>query len=90
MAVPGVATFVLPPRNRPFIANDLVALEVLAANVPIPGVWMQNGGTDVLLLTSIWLPALFTRGVAAPSNRLRADGTCGGFLPPYNLNFVVR
>lgn len=52
--------------------------------------WTQNGGTDVLLLTSIWLPALITRGVAAPSNSLRADGTYGGFLPSYNLNFVAR
>ena len=32
--------------------------------LPILGVWTQNGGTDVLLLTSIWLPALFTRALA--------------------------
>lgn len=78
----------IPQPNDPtIVANDLVGLEVLAPNVPIPGVWTQNGGADLALPDYAWFPALSVKGVGAPSSNLHSDGSYSGFLPAYNLNY---
>jgi len=69
------------------VANDLIALEVLAPNVPIPGIWTNNGGADFTLPNYIYLPAMTTRGLNAPTQNLRSDGSYSGFLPSYNFDF---
>ena len=69
-------------------AGDLVGLEVLAPNVPIPGAWVNNGGAVLELPDFLWLPALSTRG--ATGRNLRSEGSYSGFLPSYNLNFQAR
>jgi hypothetical protein len=66
---------------------DWIALEVLAPNVPIPGIWTNNGGADVLLPDYLWLPALSTRG-PAPTANLRSEGSYSGFVPTFNLSFA--
>ena len=71
-------------------ANDLVAIEVLAPNVPIPGAWVNNGGAVLTLPNYVWLPAMSTRGLNAPTQNLRSEGSMSGFLPSYNLNYVAR
>jgi hypothetical protein len=76
-----------PPNSSKLIANDLVALEVLAPNVPIPGVWTNNGGADLGLPNYIYLPSFTTRGFSAPTQNLLSDGSYSGFLPAFNLNF---
>lgn len=68
---------------------DLVALEVLAPNVPIPGSWTRNGGIQLDLPDYVYFPALSTR-VSAPSGNMRSDASYSGFLPSFNLNFVRR
>lgn len=69
-------------------AGDLVGLEVLAPNVPIPGVWVNNGGSVLSLPNYLWLPAMSARtGTAAPTLNLRSEGSYSGFLPSYNLDF---
>jgi hypothetical protein len=79
----------VPPPNDPtVVANDLVALEILSPNVPLPGVWTRNGGAELTLPNYMWFPALSAQGVGAPSSNLRSDGSMSGFLPSYNLNFV--
>lgn len=78
-----------PPEDPTIVANDLVALEVLAPNVPIPGVWTNNGGADLLLPNYIYLPSMSERGINAPTQNLRSDGSYSGFLPAYNLNYRV-
>ncbi len=78
-----------PPEDPRIVANDLVALEVLAPNVPIPGVWTNNGGADLLLPNYIYLPSMTERGINAPTQNLRSDGSYSGFLPAYNLNYRV-
>ncbi|MEO8294387.1 MAG: hypothetical protein ABI613_02650 [Gemmatimonadota bacterium] len=75
------------PADPTIVANDLVALEVLAPDVPIPGVWTNNGGGDLTLPDYLYLPAMTTRGLNAPTQNLRSDGSYSGFLPSYNLNF---
>ncbi len=70
-------------------AADLVGLEVLAPNVPIPGTWTQNGGGQTDLPTYAYFPALSAR-VKAPSSNLRSEGSFSGFLPSFNLTFVAR
>ncbi|MGE0159917.1 MAG: hypothetical protein AB7T31_10955 [Gemmatimonadales bacterium] len=80
----------IPPANdlSTIAAADLVGLEVLAPNVPIPGVWVNNGGAVLTLPNYLWLPAMSVRpGSAAPTQNLRSEGSYSGFLPSYNLNF---
>jgi hypothetical protein len=70
-------------------ANDLVALEVLAPDVPIPGTWTQNGGADTGTASYMWLPALSTQNVPAPSGQLlNYQGSYSGFVPAFNFTFV--
>ncbi|HWB75001.1 MAG TPA: hypothetical protein VG755_08590 [Nannocystaceae bacterium] len=66
---------------------DWIALEVLAPDVPIPGIWTANGGGDVMLPDYLWLPALSTRS-AAPTQNLRSEGSYSGFVPTFNISFV--
>jgi hypothetical protein len=75
------------PEDPTIVANDLVALEILAPNVPIPGTWTNNGGSDLLLPNYIWLPSMTERGINAPTQNLRSEGSFSGFLPSYNLNY---
>ncbi len=78
----------VPAATDPtIVANDLVALEVLAPNVPIPGTWVNNGGAVLELPTYIYLPSFSERGLGAPSQNLRSEGSYSGFHPSYNLNF---
>jgi hypothetical protein len=75
------------PTDPTIVANDLVALEVLAPNVPIPGTWPNNGGSDLLMPNYIWLPSMTERGINAPTQNLRSEGSFSGFRPSYNLNW---
>lgn len=68
-------------------ASDLVGLEILAPNVPIPGAWVNNGNPVLTLPNYLWLPALSVRSPNAPTQNLRSEGSHSGFLPSYNLNF---
>ena len=77
------------PTDPTIVANDLIALEVLAPDVPIPGVWTNNGGSDLGLPNYLYLPAMTTRGLNAPTQNLRSDGSFSGFLPSYNFNYRV-
>lgn len=76
-------------KTGPLGAADLVGLEVLAPNVPIPGSWTRGGGAQLDLPTYAYFPALSAR-VSAPSSNLRSEGSYSGFLPSFNLNFVRR
>ena len=78
-----------PSDATTLAAVDLVGLEVLAPNVPIPGSWTQNGGPQVDLPTYAYFPALSAR-LQAPTSNLRSDGSYSGFLPSYNLVFSPR
>ena len=81
----------IPPANDlvTIAAGDLVGLEVLAPNVPIPGNWVNNGGSVLQLPNYLWLPAMSTRsGTNGASQNLRSEGSFSGFLPSYNLNFI--
>lgn len=70
-------------------ANDLVALEVLSGNVPIPGSWPNNGGAVEGTASYMWLPALSARGTPAPSNQLlQYEGSYSGFVPAFNYQLV--
>ncbi len=69
------------------IYNDWIGLEVLAPNVPIPGVWTANGGADITLPDYLWLPALSARS-AAPTQNLRSEGSYSGFVPTFNVSFA--
>lgn len=75
------------PNDPKLVSNDLVALEVLAPAVPIPGVWTNNGGSDLGLPNYAYFPAFTTRGLNAPTQNLLSDGSYSGFLPSFNLNF---
>ncbi|MEO8138576.1 MAG: hypothetical protein ABI742_02965 [Gemmatimonadota bacterium] len=75
------------PGDPRIIANDLIALEVLGANIPIPGTWPNNGGSILALPNYAYFPAFTTRGLNAPTQNLHSDGSYSGFLPAYNLNF---
>jgi hypothetical protein len=80
----------IPPANdlSTIAAGDLIGLEVLAPDVPIPGAWVNNGGSVLTLPNYIWLPALSVRsGTNGKSQNLRSEGSFSGFLPSYNLNF---
>ena len=78
-----------PNDSSTLAAADLVGLEVLAPNVPIPGVWTQNGGGQLDLPTYAYFPALSTR-VGTPSSNLRSEGSFSGFRPTFNLLFAPR
>jgi hypothetical protein len=71
-------------------ANDWIGLEVLAPDVPIPGIWRRDGGQEPFLDTSVWLPALSPQGVVAPSNNLRSTGSFNGFMPAFNFVLESR
>ncbi|MEP7324590.1 MAG: hypothetical protein ABI836_01465, partial [Gemmatimonadota bacterium] len=71
------------PTDPRIVANDLIGLEVLAPDVPIPGVWTNNGGSDLGLPNYLYLPAMTTRGLNAPTQNLRSDGSFSGFLPSF-------
>ncbi len=75
------------PNDPTIVANDLVALEVLAADVPIPGIWVNNGGADFTLPNYAYFPSFSQRGLNAPTQNLHSDGSYSGFRPAYNLNF---
>lgn len=79
----------VPPLDdlKTIAAGDLVGLEILDANVPIPGNWVRNGGAEVTLPNYLWFPAIGTRGGTTPSQNLRSEGSHSGFMPSYNLNF---
>lgn len=88
---PITADHVPPPEDTTTIAaGDLVGLEILAPNVPIPGTWIRNGGSELGLPNYEWLPALSTRGLNPPTSNLRSEGSFSGFLPAYNLEFRAR
>lgn len=67
--------------------NDWLGLEILDGDVPIPGVWTQNGGADLALPTFMWLPSFTERGLAAPTQNLRSEGSYSGFLPAWSVKF---
>ncbi|MDB5051205.1 MAG: hypothetical protein JWO30_4276 [Fibrobacteres bacterium] len=70
-------------------ATDLVGLEVLAPNVPIPGMWNNFRNGNLMIPTYIYLPSFSERGFNAPTQNLRSEGSYSGFIPAYNLNFVA-
>jgi hypothetical protein len=69
--------------------NDWIGIEVLAPNVPIPGVWTANGGADITLPDYLWLPSLSSRS-AAPTQNLRSEGSYSGFVPTFNISFAPQ
>ncbi len=69
--------------------NDWIGIEVLAPNVPIPGVWTNNGGADIALPDYLWLPALSSRS-AVPTQNLRSEGSYSGFVPTFNVSFAPQ
>ena len=73
-----------PPQDTTTIAfNDQIALQVLAPNVPIPGIWRQNGGQEPFLVTELWQEVL-----PAPGQNQRSVGNYSGFMPSYSFQFV--
>jgi hypothetical protein len=68
-------------------ANDLIALEVLAPQVAIPGSWVNFTDGVLTLPNYVWFPALSMRTPPPISQNLRSEGSYSGFLPSYNLNF---
>lgn len=79
-----------PPEDRAtIIANDLVALEVLSPDVPIPGSWPNNGGADATVANYIFFPALSSAQVPAPSNQLLSyQGSFSGLVPSFQIEYV--
>ncbi len=79
----------IPPREdmTTIAAGDLVGLEILTGNVPIPGHWVNNGGAVVTLPNYLWFPAMSARFPNAPTQNLRSEASHSGFMPSYNLNF---
>jgi hypothetical protein len=72
------------------IAQDMVALEVLAPNVPIPGTWVNPPfGGNLVQANYIYWPAFTLNPNNAGQNKL-SDRGFSGFMPSYNLNFVAR
>ena len=74
--------------NTGIAFNDWIGLEVMAPNVPIPGVWTNNGGADITLPDYLWLPALSARGMGTPTQNLRSEGSYSGFVPTFNVSFA--
>ena len=72
-----------PPLDTTTIAfNDQIALQVLAPNVPIPGIWRQNGGQEQFLDTNLW------QVLPAQGQNQRSAGSYSGFMPSFNFQFV--
>jgi hypothetical protein len=72
-----------PPTDTVTIAfNDRIALQVLAPNVPIPGIWRQNGGQEPFLNTELW------QALPLPGQNQRGVGSYSGFMPAFNFQFV--
>jgi hypothetical protein len=72
-----------PPLDTTTIAfNDQIALQVLAPNVPIPGIWRRDGGQEQFLDTNLW------QVLPAPGQNQRSAGSYSGFMPAYNFQFV--
>ena len=72
-----------PPTDTTTIAfNDRIALQVLAPNVPIPGIWRQNGGQESFLNTELW------QALPLPGQNQRGVGSYSGFMPAFNFQFV--
>ena len=69
--------------------NDWVGLEILAPNVPLPGIWTNNGGGVLSLPDYLWLPGLSTRASGPLPQNLRSEGSFSGFLPTFNLSFAA-
>jgi hypothetical protein len=79
-----------PPENdtTTIIANDLVALEVLSGDVPLPGFWTKNGGADTTIANYLWLPALSASNTQAPSTELlNYTGSFSGFVPLFAIDY---
>ena len=69
-------------------AQDLVAIEVLAPNVPIPGTWANPPfGGNFVQANFIYWPAFTLNPNNTGQNKL-SDRGFSGFMPSYNLNFV--
>jgi hypothetical protein len=79
----------IPPQNdlTTVVAQDMVALEVLAPNVPIPGTWVNNFSGNLQQANFIYWPAFTLNPGNAGQNR-RSNTSYSGFMPSYNLNFV--
>jgi hypothetical protein len=77
-------------NTNPLAGADLIGLEVLAPNVPIPGFWTQNGGSQIDLPTYVYAPALSTRVQAPSPGNMRSDSSFSGFRPTFNITFVPR
>jgi hypothetical protein len=72
------------------VAQDMVALEVLAPNVPIPGTWVNPPfGGNLVQANYMYWPAFTLNPNNAGQNKL-SDRGFSGFMPSYNLNFVAR
>lgn len=69
-------------------AQDMVALEVLAPDVPIPGTWANNFSGNFVQANYMYWPA-FTANPANAGQNKRANAGFSGFMPSYNLNFVA-
>lgn len=78
------------PNDFTIIANDVIALEVLAPNVPIPGFWTQNGGQDFAVADYIYLPSLSEQNVPAPSNQLLQSVGYSGFVTLFNIDYTAN
>lgn len=81
-----VEDHVPPPNDPTIIANDLIGIEMLTADVPIPGYWTRNGGPDVMLPSYWYTPALSTRG-AVPTQNLLSEGSFTAFQPAFTLTY---
>jgi hypothetical protein len=72
-----------PPTDTTTISfDDWVGLQVLAPNVPIPGIWRRNGGTEEFLNTELW------QALPAPGQNQRGVGSYSGFMPAFNFQFT--
>ena len=69
--------------------SDVIALEVLAPNVPIPGFWPSNGAQVPDIANYVWLPSLSAQQTAAPSNfLLNYTASYSGFVPLFSIAYV--
>ena len=72
------------------IAQDMIAIEILAPNVPIPGTWVNPPfGGNLVQANYIYWPAFSLNPNNVGQNKL-SDRGFSGFMPSYNLNFVAR
>lgn len=71
------------PTDTTTIAfNDQIGLQVLAPNVPIPGIWRRDGGQEQFLDTNLW------QVLPAAGQNQRSAGSFSGFMPSFNFQFV--